>query len=136
MKQTLASLILLSLGVTAFSQTVDVATVVNVQPRYVTVRQQQCQQQEVVRDNSRADGTIGALAGAAIGSTIGGNNRDRLAGGVVGALVGGAIGNDVGRDNAQAEVRNVCRFVPVTVQQGSVVTFNYHGQMFTQSFQQ
>lgn len=135
MKKTLLSILTL-LALTAQAQTQDVATVVSVQPRYVTVQQQQCGTQEVVRDNSRADSTIGALAGAAIGSTIGGNNRDRLAGGVVGALIGGSIGNSIGEQNQARELRKVCQYVPVTIQQGSVVTFSYHGQMFTQQFAQ
>ena len=62
--------------------------------------------------------------------------RDRLVGGIAGALIGGAIGNEAGRDSARAEVREVCRYVPVTIQQGSTVTFNYRGQVFTQSFGQ
>jgi uncharacterized protein YcfJ len=128
------SLILLTVGSLAIAQ--EVATVVSVQPRYVTVQQRQCEMREVSRDNSRGDATIGALAGGAIGSTIGGNSKDRLVGGVVGALVGGAIGNDVGKDSARSEVRQVCAYVPVTVQQGSTVTFNYRGQLFTQQFAQ
>jgi len=114
----------------------EVATVVNVQPRYVTVQQRQCEMREVVRDNSRGDATIGALAGGAIGSTLGHNSNDRLVGGIAGALIGGAIGNEAGREGARAEVRQVCSYVPVTIQQGSTVTFNYRGQVFTQSFAQ
>ena len=76
----------------------DVATVVSVQPRLVTVQQRQCSIQEVVRENDTTGGKIvGGVAGAAIGSTIGGNSRDRLVGGVVGGLLGGAIGNEVAK---------------------------------------
>jgi outer membrane lipoprotein SlyB len=112
----------------------DVATVLSHQPRIVTVQQQQCGVQEVVRDNRGQDSTIGALAGAAIGSTVGGNNRDRLAGGVVGALIGGAIGNNVGQESSRVEQRQVCRFVPVQIQQGEWVTFTYQGRTFVQEF--
>jgi uncharacterized protein YcfJ len=136
MKKLILATALATVGFGAFAQTSDVAVVVSVQPRMVTVTQRQCGMQEVVRDNSRGDTTIGALAGGAIGSTIGGNSRDRLVGGVAGALIGGAIGNDIGKDSARAEMREVCRYVPVTMQQGSIVTFNYHGQMFTQQFAQ
>jgi uncharacterized protein YcfJ len=115
----------------------DVATVVSVQPRYVTIQQRQCSVQEVVRNDNGNSGTIvGGLAGAALGSTIGHNHRDSLAGGVVGALVGGAIGNEVSKGPAQIEQRQVCTFVPVTVQQGRIVTFNYQGMTFTQTFSQ
>jgi len=131
--KTIFAIILSLTAVTAMAQqNIDVVTVISHQPRYVTVQQQQCGVQEVVRDNSRSDGTVGALAGAAIGSTIGGNNRDRLAAGVVGALVGGAIGSNVGSESARVEQRQVCRYVPVTVQQGEIVTFSYQGRVFTQ----
>ena len=129
-------LLLFLLSVSGLAMAQEVATVVNVQPRFVTVYQRQCELREVVRDNSRGDATIGALAGGAIGSTIGGNSKDRLVGGVVGALVGGAIGNEVGKDGGRVEAREVCRQVPVNIQQGSTVTFNYRGQVFTQSFAQ
>ena len=136
MKKLVLAALLATVGVGAVAQNLDVATVVSVQPRYVTVQQRQCEMREVVRDNSRGDSTIGALAGGAIGSTIGGNSRDRLVGGVAGALIGGAIGSEIGKDGARAEVREVCRMVPVTMQQGSIITFNYHGQLFTQQFSQ
>ena len=122
---------------TAQAQTAEVATVVSVTPRFVTVQQRQCSVQEVVRENDTTGGkVVGGVAGAAIGSTIGGNSRDRLVGGVVGALIGGAVGNEVAKGPDTVEQRQVCRYVPVTVQQGSVVTFNYHGQIFTQVFNQ
>ena len=136
MKKLVLALVLATVGFGAVAQNLDAATVVNVQPRYMTVMQKQCEMREVVRDNSRGDSTIGALAGGAIGSTIGGNSRDRLVGGVAGALIGGAIGSEIGKDGAKAEVREVCRMVPVTMQQGSIVTFNYRGQLFTQQFAQ
>jgi len=134
MKQILPMLFLAAAS--AMAQTGDVAQVINVQPRIVTVNQRQCQQQEVGVNNSSSDGAIGALAGAALGSTVGGNNRDRLAGGVVGALIGGVVGNNVGQQSAHTEVREVCRIVPISMQQGSIVTFSYHGVLFTQQFAQ
>lgn len=117
----------------AFAQ--DVATVVNVQPRFVTIQQSVCTMHEVVTQQNGNEGKIiGGLAGGAIGSTIGGNSRDRLVGSVVGALVGGAIGNDVSKGPPVVEQRQVCNIVPTTVQQGTVVTFNYKGTMFTHQF--
>jgi uncharacterized protein YcfJ len=129
-------LTLLFTGLAQAQTIVDSAQVVNMEPRFVTVQQRQCQLQDVVRDNSRGDATIGALAGGALGSTIGHNSNDRLAGGVIGALIGGAIGSDVGRDSARVEQREVCRYIPVTMQQGSIVTFSYRGQIFKQAFAQ
>ena len=113
----------------------DVAVVVSRTPRFVTVNQQQCTMQEVVRSQHSNEGkVIGGLAGAALGSTLGGNSRDNLAGGVIGALVGGAIGNEVSKGPDVVEQRQVCRYVPVTVQQGETVTFQYQGRTFTQNF--
>jgi hypothetical protein len=109
--------------------------VMGVQPRYVTVQQQQCSVQEVVREGNNGSGaTIGAVAGGLLGSTVGGNRNDHLAGTVIGALVGGAIGNEVGREPGRVEQRQVCRHVPMQVQQGEIVTFNYRGRVFTQTF--
>jgi outer membrane lipoprotein SlyB len=112
----------------------DVAVVVARTPRYVTVYQQQCGTQEVVRGNNGNGAIVGGLAGAALGSTIGHNHRDSLAGGVVGALVGGAIGNEVTKGPDTVEQRTVCRNVPVTMQQGETVTFQYQGRTFSQTF--
>ena len=131
MKKVLIALTLLSAGA-AMAQEVYV---MGVQPRYVTVQQQQCSVQEVVREGNNGSGTaIGAVAGGLLGSTIGGNRNDHLAGTVIGALVGGAIGNEVGREPARVEQRQMCRYVPMQVQQGETVTFNYRGRVFTQTF--
>jgi len=109
--------------------------VMSVQPRLVTVNQQQCQIQEVVRDGNNGSGTaIGAVAGGLLGSTLGGNRNDHLAGTVIGALLGGVIGNEMSREPARVEQRQVCRYVPVQVQQGEIVTSNYRGRVFTQTF--
>ena len=109
--------------------------IMGVQPRFVTVQQQQCSVQEVVREGNNGSGTvIGAVAGGLLGSTIGGNRNDHLAGSVIGALLGGAIGNEMSREPARVEQRQVCRYVPVQVQQGEIVTFNYRGRVFTQTF--
>ena len=113
----------------------DVAVVISRTPRMVTVNQQQCTMQEVVRSQHSNEGKyIGGLAGAALGSTLGNNSRDNLAGGVVGALIGGAIGNEVSKGPDVVEQRQVCRYVPVTVQQGETVTFQYQGRTFSQVF--
>ena len=123
--------ILLALPLAATAQDVYV---VNVQPRLVTVQQQQCNMQEFHREGSSGSGTVGAVAGGLLGSTLGSNRNDQLAGTVIGALIGGAIGNEVGRDSARIEQRQVCRYVPVQVQQGEIVTFSYRGRVFTQTF--
>ena len=133
MKSILLAALLVSGAVHAQS---DVAVVISRTPRYITVNQQQCSVQEVVSNRHSNEGKyIGGLAGAALGSTLGGNSRDNLAGGVIGALVGGAIGNEVSRGPDVVEQRQVCRYVPVTVQQGETVTFQYQGRTFSQVIQ-
>ena len=132
MKQMLAITVLALAGLPAVASEVYV---VGVQPRFVTVYQQQCSVHEVVNEGSNGSGTtIGAVAGGLLGSTVGSNRNDQLAGTVIGALVGGAIGNEVGRGPARVEQRQVCRSVPVQVQQGEIVTFKYRGRVFTQTF--
>ena len=123
--------ILLALPLVATAQDVYV---VNVQPRLVTVQQQQCNMQEFHREGNSGSGTVGAVAGGLLGSTLGSNRNDQLAGTVIGALIGGAIGNEVGREPTRIEQRQVCRYIPVQVQQGEIVTFSYRGRVFTQSF--
>ena len=131
MKKLFLALLLL---VPAVSVTAQDIYVVNVQPRFITVHQQQCHVQEFHRESNTGSGSIGALAGGLLGSTLGSNRNDQVAGTVIGALIGGAIGNEVGRDPARIEQRQVCRYIPVQIQQGEIVTFSYRGRVFTQSF--
>ena len=129
MKKLLTILMALPLSVAAQD-----VYVVNVQPRLVTVQQQQCNMQEFHREGSSGSGTVGAVAGGLLGSTLGSNRNDQVAGTVIGALIGGAIGNEIGREPARIEQRQVCRYIPVQVQQGEIVTFSYRGRVFTQTF--
>lgn len=131
MKKILLAWSLLASASVAMAQDVYV---VNVQPRFITVQQQQCHVQEFHRESNTGSGTVGAVAGGLLGSTLGSNRNDQLAGTVIGALIGGAIGNEVGREPTRIEHRQVCRYIPVQVQQGEIVTFNYRGRMFTQTF--
>lgn len=134
-KETLMKKVLVGLLMVSGLAAAQEVYVVSAQPRFVTIQQPQCQTQEYIRDGRSGSGTaIGAVAGGLLGSTLGGNRNDHLAGGVVGALVGGAIGNEVGREPARIEQRQVCQYVPVSVQQGEIVTFSYRGRMFTQAF--
>ena len=130
MKKVLISLMLLAAG----CATAQEVYVVAVQPRYVTIQQRQCQMREYIREGSSGSGTIGAVAGGLLGSTIGSTSGDHIAGTVIGALIGGAIGSEVSREPGRIEQREVCSYVPVTVQQGEIVTFNYRGRVFTQTF--
>ena len=124
-----ASLSLLSAAAAA----AEVAQVIRVEPRMVTVQQQQCQQVQAREDNSGVGTVIGAVAGGIIGNQVGGGSG-KTAATIAGTVVGGAVGNRIGSDQANTVTRQECRTVPVTVQQGRIVTFNYQGQIFTQTF--
>ena len=130
MKKVFISLMLLAAG----CATAQEIYIVAVQPRYVTVQQRQCQMREYIREGSSGSGTIGAVAGGLLGSTIGSTSGDHIAGTVIGALIGGAIGSEVSREPGRIEQREVCSYVPMQVQQGEIVTFNYRGRIFTQTF--
>ena len=83
--------------------------------------------------------TVAAVVAVALSTTACAHNgwvAPALVGGVVGAIVGGAIGNEVAKGPATVEQRQVCSYVPVTMQQGRIVTFNYQGITFTQQFSQ
>ena len=85
-------------------------------------------------NSSPAGAIIGGIAGGLLGSTIGSTTGDHIAGTVIGALIGGAIGSEVSREPGRIEQREVCSYVPMQVQQGEIVTFNYRGRIFTQTF--
>lgn len=112
------------------------AEVVRVEPRMVTTYQQQCQEVLVqVPGNSgnTAGGVLGAIAGAALGNQVGGGSGKDIA-----TVVGGVVGYQVGRGEGTAattERRVQCTTVPVTVQQGEIVTFRYQGRTFSQTFE-
>ena len=107
--------------------------VVSTQPRYVTLQQQQCHQINVVENNSGVGTVLGAVAGGGIGHQIGrGFGRDVAT--VLGTGIGASVGNRIGQDQQQTVTKQVCDMVPVTIQQGETVTFNYKGRVFTQVF--
>jgi len=108
--------------------------VVSVQPKIVTVQQQQCQQVQVRTDNSGVGTVVGGVAGGIIGNQVG-KGSGNTAATVAGAIVGGMVGNRIGQDQAQYETRMQCSMVPVQVQRGEIVTFNYRGRIFTQTFE-
>jgi uncharacterized protein YcfJ len=129
----LMSLAVLSPG--AHAQQQEVAHVLQIAPRRVTIQQQQCQQVLVQgQDNSTAGTIIGGVAGGILGNQVGrgeGRTAATALGAVVGAFSGYALG---GRDAGAAQYRIVCNLVPVTIQQGEIVTFEFRGRQFTQVF--
>jgi uncharacterized protein YcfJ len=108
--------------------------VISVQPKIVTIQQQQCQQVQVRTDNSGVGTVVGGVAGGIIGNQVG-KGSGNTAATVAGAIVGGMVGNRIGQDQAQYETRMQCSMVPVQVQRGEIVTFNYRGRIFTQTFE-
>lgn len=115
------------------AQAQEVATVVRVEPKFVTVHQRQCQQMSVTEDNSGLGTVIGGVAGGIIGHQVGkGTGKDVAT--VLGAVTGAAVGNRIGQDQRNSDLREVCSMIPVQMQRGRVVTFNYQGQIFSVQF--
>lgn len=124
-----------SSGSAAFAQQ-DVAYVVGRQPNFVTVTQQQCHQAPVQVSNtgSNMGGTIvGGVLGAAVGSQIGRGDGKTVAT-AVGAVLGSQLGGQQANAAPTVEYRTICNQVPVQVQQGETVTFEYRGRRFSQLF--
>jgi uncharacterized protein YcfJ len=135
MKPLIVALALLPLSVMAQHY----AEVVRVEPRMITIQQQQCQDVLVQIPGTSAAGhraagsVLGAIAGAAIGNQIGGGSGKDIA-----TVVGGIVGYQAGRGEPTAptvERRVQCSYVPVAVQRGETVTFRYNGRLFTQTFE-
>jgi uncharacterized protein YcfJ len=130
MKKFLAAALLLpSL---ALSQ--QLAEVVSVQPRMVTIQQQQCQEIVVRSDNSGVGTVIGGVTGGIVGNQVGGGSG-RDAATIAGVVIGGMVGNRIGQDQATYQTRQQCTIIPVQVQRGETVTFRYRGQVFSHTFE-
>lgn len=104
--------------------------VISEQPRFVTVYQKQCELKEVVVDTRTGSGWLGGLIGAAIGTQIGGGSGREIAT-VVGAIAGTNIARNRSENRYRTEYRNICNEIPVQVQSGKIVTFEYEGTVFT-----
>ena len=113
----------------------DFARVISIEPRYTTVQQQICQQGSVTRSNQGTDTAVGAGVGAIAGTAIAGRH-DKLLGAVVGGVAGAVIGSEVGKDSTTTTPTQVCHIEQQTVRAGDVVTFEYRGVRFTQTFGQ
>lgn len=135
MKKYLIALTTLVASLTAGAQTYHSVEIVRVEPRMVTVYQQQCREvavQTAPTQGNAAGGVLGALAGAALGNQIGGGSGRDIA-----TAAGAVLGYQVGRGESQPGsivYRTVCESVPVTQQRGETVTFRYRGRVFSQTF--
>ena len=124
------ALTVFAVSANAQSYNQDVAVVISKQPRFATMYQQVCSQVPVER-RSQGGGVVGAIMGAAIGNQIGGGHGREIAT-AAGAVIGGQLGSQ--NDTSQVEMQTRCSQQPVTYQQGEIVTFEYKGRRFTQSF--
>jgi uncharacterized protein YcfJ len=109
------------------------AEVVSVQPKMVTIQQQQCQEIVVRSDNSGVGTVIGGVAGGIVGNQVGGGSG-RDAATIAGVVIGGMVGNRIGQDQAEYSTRQQCTITPVQVQRGEIVTFRYRDRIFSQEF--
>ena len=145
LKQNLAGLLLVTASVPIWGQTIDrynhtnistrdstsdVAVVVARQPRYLTSYQQVCTQVPVER-RSQGGGAVGAILGAAIGNQIGGGSGRDIAT-AAGAVIGAQMGSQ--SDGTIVEMQTRCSQQPQQVMVGEIVTFEYRGRRFTQTF--
>jgi uncharacterized protein YcfJ len=124
------ALTVFAVSANAQSYNSDVAVVISKQPKFATMYQQVCSQVPVER-RSQGGGVVGAIVGAAIGNQIG-DGRGRDIATAAGAVIGGSMGSQ--SDGAVVEMQTRCSQQPVTFQQGEIVTFEYKGRRFTQSF--
>lgn len=128
MTKFLFSMMLAIMTNSAWAQ--DSAKVVRSEPRYVTTHHQECHDVWVTTNNSGSGAVVGAIAGGILGNQVG-EGRGRDAATVLGAIVGANVGERMGQDQHNLTSRRECRMVPVTVQRGRIVTFEYQGQMFS-----
>jgi uncharacterized protein YcfJ len=121
-------LVLTSITVPAWAQ--DSARVIRSEPRYVTTHHQECHDVWMSSNNSSSGAVVGAIAGGILGNQVG-EGRGRDAATVLGAIVGANVGERMGQDQQNLTSRRECRLVPVTVQRGRIVTFEYQGNLFS-----
>ena len=116
---------------TAFAA--DSARVIRDEPNMITVYQMQCELREILVEQRRNSGIVGGLIGGLIGSQVGGGS-----GQIAATAVGAIIGTNVTRSRTEpynqrqsrVEYRNICNEVPVVVQSGRRITFEYEGKTF------
>ena len=128
----------------------EYAQVIKSRPIYqvveVSTPQQQCWEEEVVRDHYREDRNSGTsvllstIIGGAIGNAVGHNKSNRRVGAVVGAMLGRSIGRDIMRNSNQAqaleyEVVQRCNTVYEQHEEerlmGYQVTYLYNGEEYS-----
>jgi uncharacterized protein YcfJ len=112
----------------AFADVVVLSTT----PRYVTIYQKQCVVRDVFVDNTATSGIVGGVIGGVLGHQVG-NGSGKTAATIAGAI----IGSNVAKNNAQSRIvqKEFCEEVPIQVQRGETVTFEYNGRLFRHTFE-
>ena len=144
----LAAAVLLATRPAMADTSYDEADVISSTPIYRVIEiespQQECWEEEVVRQDLRRDrdrsatpGILGMIVGGALGNAVGNNSSSRKVGTVVGAILGGSVARDVSRANdarnsrVYVETEERCRTVYNTRQQeklvGYDVSYSYNG---------
>jgi len=106
--------------------------VVGTTPRYVTIYQKQCTVQDVLVDNSGASSIVGGVIGGVLGHQVG-NGSGKTAATIAGAI----IGSNVAKNKSQQRIvsKELCEEIPIQVQKGETVTFEYNGRLFRHTFE-
>lgn len=114
----------------------DTARVSSVTPRYeqIVVPQQSCQfVQETVQERSNTGAILGGVAGAIIGSQVGGGNG-RIVTGALGAGIGAIAGDRIDNRDNVPQTREVQRCTQVNTYQSVIhgynVTYSYNGRYY------
>ncbi len=128
MKKYLLSLLLFPIA--TWAQSIDSAKVIRSEPRFVTMQQPQCQDVVLSSNNAGSGAVVGAITGGILGHQVG-DGRGRDIATVIGTIVGANVGERIGQDQQNISSRRECRMIPITVQRGRLVTFDYQGQIFT-----
>lgn len=147
MKRMLISALLLAAGTAQAVTFTDYATVLKSEPRYQTVKDDNCEQ---VNEQAAAPATTGGLegmvtaenGGALLGGLVGGVLGHQVGGGkgktaatIVGAIGGAMAGQQIARNTQGTRpttaARTVCRPTQSEELAGYDVTYEYHGQRST-----
>jgi len=105
--------------------------VVGTTPRYVTIYQKQCEVKDIFIQKSSSSTLVGGVIGGLLGHQVG-NGSGKTAATIAGAI----IGSDIANKNSEPKLiqREYCTEVPIQVQKGETVTFEYKGRIFRQTF--
>ena len=109
-------------------------SIVRVTPKYITKVVQECKMRQVVIEERAGAGALsGGIVGGVAGHQVGGGSG-KTAATILGAIIGTGVGRRVAEENPKITEREICSDVEYQEQSGEIVTFEYNGKIFTQSF--